>query len=410
MKQKKSWKMAGCLLLAAALVVSAGCGSGKSSSTASGSTGSPLTVNGEKAEQKETEKQKPTEKESKKEETTKKQESAVTVDRTMLETANTNRQSYRGQMAFDGDYMYFHSGYDLYRCRYDGSDVQKLEIDLDDIIVAEGKLWGFRSGDVTKPGAIYSMDLSTCAMTQVTETAGGVASILVKGNWMCYVGDNGTALIVRNLDSGEEKTISQYSLYKSGGLYDISMCIYGDTLYALINNSGIYALCTYILGSDADSMTVVVQDLKMQMDDQDGFVPIWMEDGLLLLSYEWGIGQYSYAKFADLEKDGSIDYYNKDIRIGTKDERYILNDINQPRFVLGNDLVLPASKSIKYYKGFDLSEEQKIWEGKNTESTYELRMGMHDGSLYYYDENTSEILKISEGGAVEHIPVTIPES
>ena len=49
-------------------------------------------------------------------------------------------------------------------------------------------------------------------------------------------------------------------------------------------------------------------------------------------------------------------------------------------------------------------------EGNNSDRPYELRLGMHEGSVYCDLEETSEILKISEGAKVDRISVAIPES
>ena len=144
-------------------------------------------------------------------------------------------------MAFDDEYIYFNvSGRGTCRCRYDGSDVQCFEKKLENAVNADGKLWGYwYDSDAPEAAGLYSMDLKTRDMTQIIELPNkedSITSILVSGNWLCYVGKGGTVLNVRDLTTGEEKTISEwaapeYSAENENRTADIPMCIYGNTLY-----------------------------------------------------------------------------------------------------------------------------------------------------------------------------------
>jgi len=397
MKAAKSFRIVGILLLTLVLVLASGCGNAATE-----------------------DQEKQPNSEQKTEET--QNDVSIKADRAMLETANTNRQSDRNQMAFDDEYIYFMAKYDYYRCHYDGSGVEKLDKDLEDAVFAEGKLWGYWDTTTTSgwTGGLYSMDPKTGTMTEVISSPSSdyrITSILVSGNWMCYAGERGTALIVRNLTTGEEKTIS-HSTPIGGNLSDISMCIYGNTLYALINTDAREykcSLCSYELGSDAEAMTELCKGLTL------GAVttPIWMEEGLLLLDFTSG-SQYYYAKFADIE-DGSWNYRKDDAnKFGTdmyasdaiQGVSYWINSPTNANYAVGNDLVNIGASVVEYHAGFDFTDRQLFVDGDYRSEGPSGCHGLHDGNLYIFltkkDSAETEILKISEGGNVEHIPVVLP--
>ena len=339
------------------------------------------------------------------------QSSSVNADQTMLDAANTSVQTNMFRMVFDKDYIYFTDGYDSYRCHFDGSNVEKLEKNLDNLVVSEGKLWGYEQANVAGPGGLYSTDLSTGEMTKVVETPNNdndIAAALVSGNWLCYTGERGTALIIRDLTTGEEKMIAHsYPVGRSGGFSDLSMCFYGDMLYALIDNSGIVNLCSYKLGSGDDEMTVLAQNLPAH----GARTPIWMEEGLLLTEKRFG-GEmlYYYAKYSDIGEDGKWKYTEEENKLGTVGQEYELSNEAYSRYNLGNDFVLINRNRVLYYPGFDFSAEKIVADGL---SDYRGCVGKYDNAVYLFTKDStsgSEILKISEGGDVEHIPVAIPES
>ena len=71
--------------------------------------------------------------------------------------------------------------------------------------------------------------------------------------------------------------------------------------------------------------------------------------------------------------------------------------------LINRDLVL-------YYPGFDFNAEMIV---ADRLSDYRGCVGNYDNAVYLFTKDSSsgsEILKISEGGNVEHIPVAIPES
>ena len=349
-------------------------------------------------------------------------ESAVMADQAMLEMANTNMQTDHDQMAFDEEYIYFTDGYDDYRCRYDGSAMEKLAKDLDDVIMTDGKLMGFAglTGDATD--GLFSMDPATGEVTQEFETSGNrITSILVSGNWMCYAGEGGNALVIRDMTTGEEKTIA-HSEAVGSGVSDIAMCLYGNTLYALIDDGASMEncrLCTYELGSGADSMTELCRGLTVSQ-----FVgPTWMADGLLLLDWTREEGWHFYhAKFADIDADGKWDYQQDENRVGSAtileddsllDAYYSLDDATNARYVVEGGLVIIKSSTVEFYADFDLAAKQVLAEGDDGWRGTKRCHGMHDGCVYLFRTQTSstkpEILKIAGDGSVEHIPVVMPE-
>ena len=347
---------------------------------------------------------------------------SVTADRAMLETANTNIQTYSGTMAFGEEYIYFTANDKRYRCRYDGSDMQKLDKALENVVFAEGKLWGYY-GDLLHgdPYGIYCMEPETgetAVEQEFSYEEQSVSSILVSGSWMCYAGEDGSALVIRDLSTGKEKTLIHSINY--GEYSDIAMCLYGNTLYALISTgkeegSYICSLCTYELGSDAETMTELCSDLNPGGKIRTA---IWMEDGILLFDKSEG-SQYYYAKFADI-KNGSWEYRSDKNKIGTDlSGTFVGSQLGSgtcARYVLGNDLLLITSDSVNYIKDFDLTKTQRldVMEDHSfiPKSGIERSHGMHDGCVYIYtqDELTEDyiIVKISEGGTVEYIPVSRP--
>ena len=83
------------------------------------------------------------------------------AESSLRDAANTDRQSvYNQNMAFDEAHIYFVSNHELYRCNYDGSEVRKLDMNLENVFAAEGKLWGFFA-EYQKPGVVYCLDPET---------------------------------------------------------------------------------------------------------------------------------------------------------------------------------------------------------------------------------------------------------
>ena len=245
-----------------------------------------------------------------------------------------------------------------------------------------------------------------------------VSSILVSGNWMCYAGEAGTVLVIRDLATGQEKTVMHSASF--GNQSDISMCLYGNTLYALINTSqeeGKYVctLCTYELGSNAETMTELCKDLT------PGAIraTVWMKDGILLLDKSEG-SQFYYARFADID-DGTWNYRRDKNKIGPDiSEMFIgfqMGGNSCARYVLGNDLLLITSDDVIYIKNFDPAETQHLDVMEDHSfvpaSGIERCHGMHDGCVYIYTQDEIsedyEIVKISEGGNVEHISTGRPK-
>jgi predicted small lipoprotein YifL len=341
----------------------------------------------------------------------------------MLDAANTCRQSdYNNNMAFDGEHIYFYSSHDLYQCGYDGSNVRKMDTALENIVAAEGKLWGFYA-EYQKPGAVYSLDPETGVMDPVSEMpyAGVIADLLlVSGNWLCYARDSGNELVVHDLTTGEEKTIFTYEF---GGLLRSidSICIYGDTLYALIQDTSKdrnCVLCSYELGSGDDKMTQLSKTLYLGPTTST----IWMDEGIFLIDWNDGC-QYYYARFSDIDEDGYWNYRdNEDNKIGT--DMYASDAITgvgswiaspyNSNFVVGNDLVDIGSNVVEYHTDFDFTARDLLVNGDSRCDGSKGCHGIYNGAVYLFLDKTSsaeaEIVKIAEGGTVEHIPVAIPES
>ena len=232
MRATKTGKRLASIFLLAAMVLMLLAGCGKSEPTEKKGETDPTPKQTEKASESAGQKEK--------DEGKKGQTAPAAALRAAIDAANTGMQSSQDNMAFDEEYIYFVANHDRYRCRYDGSDVQKLEKELENVTMAEGKLWGYwQHTGYQEPGAVYSMDPKTCAMTMVTEMpfAGQDANrIQVSGNWLCYTRDKGNELIVRDLAAGTEKVIFAYAF---GDLLRSveSCCIYGNTLYALIRDT-----------------------------------------------------------------------------------------------------------------------------------------------------------------------------
>lgn len=337
-------------------------------------------------------------------------------DTRMIEIANTCKQSGTDRLAFSDEYVYFTSSHDTYRCRYDGSDVKKLDKSLEYRVAMEGKLWGnwYNTGDAES--GLYSIDTKSGDLKLEVPTSNRNSTVLVSGNWLCYAGEEGTALIVRDLTTGEEKTIAT-SVQSDRGTSEISMCIYGNTLYALINTyAGGYdcILGAYELGSGADKITEVCEN---RLPTHAVTAPIWMEEGILFPEVRFGGEiQYRYGKFEDI-KDGKWDITGKeDNTVGTKGQEFIICKDNTSKYVMGNDFIIIDGSKVNYYPEMDFSAEKTLatYGEKNYSYGRQIGHGMYNGVLYIFlDKDSSsgaELLKITEGGNVEHIPVEVPES
>ncbi len=345
---------------------------------------------------------------------------AVKADPAMLEQANSNIQTRYAQMAFDDTYMYFSSGDHVYRCGYDGSDVTAVfDRYLHNLVVADGKLWGnYTTGNPEEKTGLYCIDLATGAATLEVETSGTddhVTSVLISGDWMVYVAKNGMELVVRNLSTGEEKTICTWS-EEENTTEDIAMCLYGNTLYVQYYTDPSeyrYAVCTYELGSNADTLT----ELGTYSYSDSPRTLVWMEDGFLTASSpSSGEGELIFylAKFSDIQ-DGKLSYRKEENQIGValanSHDRSVYNMItdnyNTSRYVLGNNILFLGYSKVYYYKDFDLTNEQMLVE---LDGVNDKPNGVHNGSLYIFDYGwEAQFVKISEDGTVEYIPVTMPE-
>lgn len=404
-KEEKNMKRVISMVLAMVLVLSlAACGSAKGSSPAASD-------NGNAADTAEKEEKSGTPEAAASEDNKKQQSASGDFDPTMIEAANSNTQAWLDTMAFDDEYIYFTAHYDSYRCRYDGSDVQKLELNLEAPVGADGAVWGYWYKAGFDDAGLFKLDPKTGEMTMAADMTGQgqlVVSILVSGNWLCYSTEGGSMINVRDLTTGEEKTIKIN--YKESGIRDVPVCIYGNTLYVM--DDGI--LYSYELGSDATGMTSLNDSLGYV--GKDGTV-IWTEDGLYFVDNNSGY-QYYHAKFADLQDDGKWDCKTEENKVGTDmnaDDALtgismVINDNANSKYVLGNDLLVIGWNTIDYYEDFDFTKSKTLINGDFSVGAYEASHGIHEGSVYYFAENTSEILKIAEGGTVEHIPVAIPES
>ena len=391
------------LLAAMILVSSAGCGK-KASTETSGQTTAKT------AEKQENADSASNSSDPKKEE--KQESAAVSADPAMVELANSNIQTKYSQIAFDDTYIYFPAKDQMFRCRYDGSEVTAVfDKELTNAVAADGKLWGYyHTRKAEEQSALYSIDLQTLSAAPEIETNGGwdedyITSILISGNRMFYVARDGLELVDRDMTTGEEKTICKWT-EEENATKDISMCLYGDTLYVLFYSSPSdyrYSLCSYDLGGNADELTEVAT-----FSNNGPRAWIWTEDGLLIP----GSSQFYHAGWSDV-KDGKWDYRKDENKVGSEFDNTIFDRVgdnfNRSRYVLGNDLLVIDFSDVFYYKDFDFAAEQKLLKleggsfGANTKPH-----GMHDGSVYIYNWQDKEILKISEGGNVEHIPVTIP--
>ena len=409
MRATKTGKRLASIFLLAAMVLMLLAGCGKSEPTEKKGETDPAPKQTEKASESAGQKDK--------DEGKKGQTSSAAALRAAIDAANTGMQSSQDNMAFDEEYIYFVANHDRYRCRYDGSDVQKLEKELENVTMAEGKLWGYwQHTGYQEPGAVYSMDPKTCAMTMVTEMpfAGQDANLIqVSGNWLCYARDKGNELVVYDLAAGTEKVIFAYAF---GDLLRSveSCCIYGNTLYALIRDTSKdfnCVLCACELGA-ADIMTRLSQTMSLHGET----APIWMEDGLLLTEEQFGgETQYYYAKFADIDVENKKWEFKEDKnKIGVVGDSYTINNKGYSRYVLGNDLLMIDGMRIHYYAGFDYQKDQILAEDiQGYRNGIEMCHGIHDGSVYVCLEKSSseaEILKISEGGTVERFSVALPEA
>ena len=274
-----------------------------------------------------------------------------------------------------------------------------------------------------KPGAVYSMDPETGTMEAVSDMpyAGMTADLIqVSGKWLCYTRDQGNELIIHDLSSDEEKTVFTYQFGDLLRSID-SICIYGNTLYALVqdtSNDRNCVLCSYELGSGDERMTQLSKTQYLSATT----TTVWMEEGILLIDFEKGC-QYYYAKFSDIDGDKNWNYRkNEDNKIGT--DMYAddaiqgigmwINSAYNSNFVIGNDLLNIGGGQVDYYKDFDFTDRKILVENDKRCDGSKGCHGIYDGSLYLFlDKNASsgaEIVKILEGGNVEHIPVDIPES
>ena len=345
----------------------------------------------------------------------------------MLEWANSSLQSRCDFMAFDEYYIYFQHNSDSYRCHYDGSGVEKLEKPFCTIFTTDGTLWGY-SGESTSdiPGeeGVYSMDPETGEMTMITELPGSsyCPHVLVSGKWLCYV-DNRNNVILHDLATGEEKNIIEPHTAE-GELSNVSLCLYGNTIYTLFGTmpeKGSYRhefmLASYELDSGAEKMTEMLTDLY-----PGGFkTSFWLEDGMVFLDTSEG-AQYYHARFSDIDEDGHWNYKTEENKVGTNLAAedalsYVEDDVPyrpNNRYILGDDLLFVSREKIEYFEDFDFTKSQILYEGDLGDGSAEdTSIGIYKGSVYIFldDDNFGEynIMKVSEGGVTEYIPVDLPE-
>ena len=344
----------------------------------------------------------------------------------MIDWANCDIQTRADHMAFDEEYIYFQFDSDTYRCHYDGTGVEKLDQGLYTMFTTDGIIWGFwaEPGYDPEGEGIYSLDPVTLERTLEVEMPESARCylVLVSGDWLCYLGSNYKDLIVRNLKTGEEKIILEPHT-PGGKLSNIAACVYGNTLYILFGTipeeeqyRHEWMLASYELGSGAEKATELLADLY-----PGGFrSSFWMEEGMLLLDTSEG-AQYYYAKFSEIDENGNWDYKKEENKVGTD----LLAEDALPRtydeipfqmngrYILGNDLVFIEDSSIRYYTGFDFTTCEILWEGDMRNQPLDNSHGIYNGSVYIFlrewKSDVYEIMKISEGGVVEHIPITIPE-
>ena len=345
------------------------------------------------------------------------------AESSLRDAANTDRQSvYSQNMAFDEAHIYFVSNHELYRCNYDGSEVRKLDMNLENVFAAEGKLWGFFA-EYQKPGVVYCLDPETGEAAEVSKMpfSGMIADqIQVSGNWLCYTRDKGNELVIQDLSTGEEKVIFTYEFGSLLSNVD-SYCIYGNTLYVLMQDTSSNrncVLCSYELGSGESYMTQLSGTMNLGTTTST----IWMEEGILLIDRNNGC-QFYYAKFSDIDEDKNWNYSEDEgNKIGTDmyaDDaiQSVSSWIDSPynsNFVIGNDLLNIGTSCVEYHKDFDFTDREMIVDGdKRCDGAFGCH-GIYDGALYLFlDKDPSaeaEIVKITAGGTVERIPVTIPES
>ncbi len=343
----------------------------------------------------------------------------------MLDWANSNVQCRTEHMAFDENYIYFRLDDELYRCHYDGTEVEKLE-DLKTLFPTEGTMWGLWA-DVSRAvegEGVYTLNTETLERTLVEEQDDPDRSpmIFVSGDWLCSIGPNFEDVIMHNLKTGEQKNISRPNT-EGGRIDNISGCVYGNTVYFLFGTipaEGEYRhewmLATYELGSDADSWTPILADLY----PGDLVTSIWMEDGIILLDKSDG-KQFYYAKFSDIDENGNFNYKKEENKIGTNlkddDTMHRLDEFipfpMDSRYVLGNDLVLIDSESISYFDDFDFTTCQTLFEGDMDNAGRNMSSGIYDGALYIiisqYGTDDIQLMKITEGGNTEFFMLDIPE-
>jgi len=344
----------------------------------------------------------------------------------MLDWANSNMQSRYDAMAFDDDYIYFQSDWEPYRCHYDGSGVEKLSKPFCTIFNTDGMLWGYsglRTDDVAGDEGIVSFDPETGERTMIAEMRGSdyCPSVLVSGNWLVYVGGSENKLILYDLRTGKKKTISRPHT-EGGELSNISTCLYGNTLYILFGTMPEkdsfrheFMLASYELGSDAEAFTEVLTDLY-----PGGFKSsFWLEDGMLLLDTSEG-SQYYHARFSDIDENGHWNYKTEENKVGTdmtagdavhRAAENIPFQFNS-RYIIGDDLLFVNEEAIEYYEDFDFTKKQVLWDGKLDGQPKDACIGQCNGSVYVFlgedKSDVHEIMKISEGGVIEHIPVELP--
>jgi predicted small lipoprotein YifL len=215
-KEEKNMKRVISMVLAMVLVLSlAACGSAKGSSPAASD-------NGNAADTAEKEEKSGTPEAAASEDNKKQQSASGDFDPTMIEAANSNTQAWLDTMAFDDEYIYFTAHYDSYRCRYDGSDVQKLELNLEAPVGADGAVWGYWYKAGFDDAGLFKLDPKTGEMT--------MAADIRSGNWSFHSGigklavllKRGSMINVRDLTT-EEKTIKINN--KESGIRDVPVCI-----------------------------------------------------------------------------------------------------------------------------------------------------------------------------------------
>ena len=178
-----------------------------------------------------------------------------------------------------------------------------------------------------------------------------------------------------------------------------------------------FMLASYELDSGAEKMTEMLTDLY-----PGGFkTSFWLEDGMVFLDTSEG-AQYYHARFSDIDEDGHWNYKTEENKVGTNLAAedalsYVEDDVPyrpNNRYILGDDLLFVSREKIEYFEDFDFTKSQILYEGDLGDGSAEdTSIGIYKGSVYIFldDDNFGEynIMKVSEGGVTEYIPVDLPE-